>query len=104
MSYGGGYKRQRPEDFVTGYDRGIPYGPPGDFGPPLGALSGPGMDPALPAVGLGVGVSVGLGTGPGGQMPVVKLRGLPFSCDEQEVKLFLVRVCDQARVELLRAS
>ena len=81
MSYAG-YKRPRPDDFALDFPVGPgQYGPPGNFGPP----SGPGMEPVLPPVGLGLGV------GPDGSFPLVKLRGLPFSCDEQEIKMFLVR-------------
>lgn len=57
----------------------------------MGTGIGPGSGLHAPVSQTGLGV--GLGSGPDGQLPVIKLRGLPFSCDEQDVKLFLVRDC-----------
>lgn len=88
MSYGGGYKRPRPDDFGHGYaEPPIHYGPPVDYGPPMGAMPGPAIEP--PPL---VPVTMGLGSDPEGNIPAVKLRGLPFNCDEREVRMFLVRV------------
>jgi hypothetical protein len=86
MAYAPNYKRPRPDDYGQGFPDAhhqqlmqppIEYGPP-----PVPHLLHPAMPPE----------SLRLGSAPDGTMPVVKLRGLPFSCGPDEINLFLVRL------------
>ena len=99
MAYLSGYKRLRADDNeLAAYAEYGQYNPGSDFGP-LG-MGPPSMlqpvQPLPPLQPLQVQAppsdSIRLGSAPDGSLPVVKLRGLPFSCDIESINMFLVRL------------
>ena len=98
MAYLSGYKRPRPDEHdLAAYAEYGQYNPASDFGP-LG-VGPPSMlhsvQPLPPLQPLQVQAApadtIRLGSAPDGSMPIVKLRGLPFSCDVESINMFLVR-------------
>ncbi len=100
MAYMSGYKRSREDDNdLAAYAEYGHYNPGSDFSP-LG-MSPPSilqpMQPLPPLQPLQAQAppvdAIRLGSAPDGTMPVVKLRGLPFSCDIDSINMFLVISC-----------
>lgn len=100
MAYMSGYKRPRADDNdLAAYAEYGQYNPGSDFGP-LGVGPGPLLQPVQPLpplqslqplpVQAPSADSIRLGSAPDGSMPVVKLRGLPFSSDVDSINMFLV--------------
>lgn len=114
MAYVTGYKRARPEEADLGVytDYSAYGGASTDFAPLT--LPGPVLQPLQPPLMQAqvqpqlqtqfqaqlqpqlqnqaiAAESIRLGSAPDGTLPVVKLRGLPFSCDIDSINLFLVR-------------
>lgn len=78
-------------DMGPGYGGTPPGGSYGNYGGATGPYGGGGM---------GMGMGMGMGSYGGGFdvgfFPCVKLRGLPFSCHEDDVRLFLVSITPHA--------
>lgn len=96
MAYLSGYKRPRQDDNdLAAYSEYGQYATSSDFGVGPPSLL-PSLQPLPPLQPLQsqapVADPIRLGSAPDGSMPVVKLRGLPFSCDIESITLFLVRL------------
>lgn len=121
MAYVTGYKRPRPAEYEMppyGHADYGQYAPPPDYGQMGGPPNVPhnlppnvphnmpqhmphNAPPNIPPPAMQPvpaqpppPESLRLGSAPDGTMPVVKLRGLPFSCDIESINMFLVSFRD----------